>query len=1222
MSAPLNKEHIRQALLDQAESLFETAWGQPAKRGGKEWRAKDADNRKMDMRGTDRGLWHDFTSGQGGDLLDFVAVEFCGLEKARNDFPRVIAEAARLCGIATDQAPDLAQIEAKRRELDRAAQIEAEKEARRDAALIATLGGKVQRVEGTPAAAYLASRGLLTLSPDAGGYLPAMPKTPGLLHPERAALVIWARDDAGKITGGQRILILPDGSKAPEETRKPAFAKIGGTPARFPAMPGKEAEPLLIAEGPESALSVWQVTGLEAWAVFGASSWASAPVPLGRPVILCPDRDTPVGTFPPGSKEARDKESAARAFAEAVAFHLRRGADLRIAYAPEPEGSKRDLNDTLQRAGAEAVAQAIAEAVPATPAPDDTPPPPAPYHPPIEGDRDAYIAKHEATVAAFFEAVLPKVKARKAVAAAYAEIDPLDPARDAKMQAARRDVQERFGADYLPASKIGKPDAGPRWMLSGAQGIGKTTALLSALKRCEGMVSLVLMPDHGKTLQALSEFEALPAPGGPVAVHLLGRGKQDAGQPEGVTMCRLSALADKLSKDGVAVRSTLCPACPSQGQCGYHKQENRIERLASEPAGVVIFAPQEYAMLPIPGKVTPDLVAYDEASRKQWVTPREINLEALSEPLAFDGAPYAKSADAKAAAAADALAANLARLQPLKVAILHAFRDAPGAELDAMRARGFNSARIKEALADLSAFEDHAIKRTLKEAQEIGTFEGLATGKSGAVEARLERAIEGHAGKGVRALRALFEALAVEMETGRAGAVSVQKIGKAEGAGALAIYTLEKPHFTPETPLLHLDGTGAKDLAEAVLGPLEHFNFRVERKAHVTLATGRAFSNSSLCGDLRDKSPLTGKWAAEAAKLRAEVVAFCHSKPGFLVVGNKAVIEALLASGLSNPVAHFGALRGRNDWEAAPGVIVIGREEPSPEGVEKTARAYAARDSEPFQSIAGDKWHKQGRAVRMADGSNPVIEVSCHPNRWADLVLRQIRDAEILQALDRARLIFLEEPKPVFILGETVADVTVSECLKWIDLKQGGERVAQAMERFGVLPLSSREALRLLPALWKSEKTARCDIAPEAETVARLLRHFPNNTLLFGKGRIKDATLCEYQAAPKEGGRSRLHRALVVAPPADARAKLEALTGPLQHFALVPEWEALRAHIADREERAAIAEYDGGLDRPTAELVAIGRAMPTPANAPEPPPAIELQAVTALTRVVNDRWAG
>jgi len=178
------------------------------------------------------------------------------------------------------------------------------------------------------------------------------------------------------------------------------------------------------------------------------------------------------------------------------------------------------------------------------------------------------------------------------------------------------------------------------------------------------------------------------------------------------------------------------------------------------------------------------------------------------------------------------------------------------------------------------------------------------------------------------------------------------------------------------------------------------------------------------------------------------------------------------------------------------------------------------------------------------------------------------------------------------------------------------------MERFGVLPLSSREALRLLPALWKSEKTARCDIAPEAETVARLLRHFPNNTLLFGKGRIKDATLCEYQAAPKEGGRSRLHRALVVAPPADARAKLEALTGPLQHFALVPEWEALRAHIADREERAAIAEYDGGLDRPTAELVAIGRAMPTPANAPEPPPAIELQAVTALTRVVNDRWAG
>jgi hypothetical protein len=292
--------------------------------------------------------------------------------------------------------------------------------------------------------------------------------------------------------------------------------------------------------------------------------------------------------------------------------------------------------------------------------------------------------------------------------------------------------------------------------------------------------------------------------------------------------------------------------------------------------------------------------------------------------------------------------------------------------------------------------------------------------------------------------------------------------------------------------------------------------------------------------------------------------------------------------------------------------------------VEKTARAYAARDSEPFQSIAPGNWHKASRAVRMADGSNPMIEVSYHPNRWADLVLRQIRDAEILQAVDRPRLIFLEEPKPVFILGETVADVTVSECLKWTDLKQGGERVAQALERFGVLPLSSREAVRLFPSLWKSEKTARLDIAPEAETVARLLRHFPNNTLLFGKGRNKEATLCEYQAEAKEGGRSRLHRALIMAPPDQARAKLEALTGPLRTFALVPEWEALRAYIADREERAAIAEYEGGLDRDAAELVALGFpvSLPAPANAPAAPRDAEVQPAPSLPRAANDRWSG
>ena len=172
---------------------------------------------------------------------------------------------------------------------------------------------------------------------------------PGLAvrSPDAASLVVWARDADGAIQGGQRILIDTDGAPLDSDVRKPAFGAISGVPARFAARDGKLARgPLVIAEGPESALAAWAATGLETWAVFGVSGFAAAPVPGDREVILAPDRDAP-------------ESPAGRAFRQAVAEHLERGRNLKVAMAPEPSGSKSDLNDTLQRAGLAEVRAAI-----------------------------------------------------------------------------------------------------------------------------------------------------------------------------------------------------------------------------------------------------------------------------------------------------------------------------------------------------------------------------------------------------------------------------------------------------------------------------------------------------------------------------------------------------------------------------------------------------------------------------------------------------------------------------------------------------------------------------------------------------------------------------------------------------------------------------------------------------------------------------------------------
>ena len=290
------------------------------------------------IKGNKRGHWKDFATGEGGDILDLVAVYLCGLSKAVDDFPAVLEAAARWAGIAVEEV-DRAEIDRRRIQRDRAAAAETAREAARKAATLADIIARVQPVEGTPAAAYLASRRITSWPEGALAHLPGEP----------AALIVWAKDDAGKIAGGQRIFVTKAGERALDcdgaKLPKKGFGTIAGFPARFSG----SDDCLCVAEGPETALSVWAATGAEVWAVFGWTGFKAAPLPLDRPVVFFPDRD-PMGP-------------AANGFDDAVAHHLVQGVDLWIAIAPEPDGSKSDLNDTHQRAGLEAVREALEAAI-------------------------------------------------------------------------------------------------------------------------------------------------------------------------------------------------------------------------------------------------------------------------------------------------------------------------------------------------------------------------------------------------------------------------------------------------------------------------------------------------------------------------------------------------------------------------------------------------------------------------------------------------------------------------------------------------------------------------------------------------------------------------------------------------------------------------------------------------------------------------------------------
>lgn len=1145
MNAPrFNRDFVKAALIDRAGDLFREVWGEPEQAAGREWRAKASNAVAMIMQEPDRGLWTDHRTGDGGDLFDLIARQFCGLDHAKSDFPRVLGAAAAWAGLSPDAEIDREALKRRKADRDRTAQIEARAEADAKAALIELIKDHAQAAPGTPAEAYLKRRGIDALPAHGLAYAPPLRPQKALLHPRHAALIAWAIDDRGKITGGQRILIQPDGSPAPEKTRKPAFGEIQGHPARFPAK--IEGGALYVCEGPETALSVWAATGAEVWAVFGSSGWQAAPLPMGRQIILCPDRDA-------------DGSPAQIAFAKAVAHHVAAGLNIWIATAPEPQGSKADLNDTLQRAGIEAVRDALAAAQDARP---------KPYHTAPEGDRAQAIAAHGETVRAFFAQALPLIRATKKVQIEAEGLDPDAPDYQRRYRQIREAARDCFGLDVLPGKTIGKAQKAPRVMLTGAQGVGKTRALIEALTDAAGVVSLCLFPTHGKAAEACRDY-AKASRSGPVGLHLKGRGAQDPARPDR-TMCLIPEAAEALAKRGVNVRGTLCERCPLADRCGYLEQERELKRLAASPEGVAVFAPHDYAFLPLPGSVKPDLIAFDEAPRGQGVDDAVITVDALGRGLTYEGRARVKSRIKDAEARADALADELSLIRPAMIAQRDAWQaDRTGAGVYAeLTAKGWTADRFRDARGALSQFEAASI------AQDVDAAAWATQGDGNAFGRKVTRLAEDQQTRITQALGRLFDAVAHEIEVGLAAPVAVVfEDGRDGQADALRIAYVRAVSFSKSAPFLHLDGTGDHDMAEAVFGPMRLERHRVERLATVTQVIGKSFSNQSITGKNKRGELIGGNVSWQAPALRRDLIAFAHAKPSALVVGNKAAIDALKAEGLQNPTAHFGDLRGRNDWEDLAEVILVGREQPSPQAVELKARAFASQAGVPFQPIGA--YIKTPRALRMRDAPPLPIKILHHPDPWADRVLSQIREAEALQAIDRVRPMF--KPVTVYALGELCLDLTVDAVNRWAELKAGGDRIARTIAQAGVLPLSPRDAERLLPQIWTRSSADR-ELKPLKNMVetamqdsAQQVSQIANSIPYLHPGTLIGASLIEYRTAPKDGRRAgNAARALVWGPLSEARAKIEAVAGELAAFAVVREWEPVADALDAAEERAAI----------------------------------------------------
>jgi hypothetical protein len=180
-------------------------------------------------------------------------------------------------------------------------------------------------------------------------------------------------------------------------------------------------------------------------------------------------------------------------------------------------------------------------------------------------------------------------------------------------------------------------------------------------------------------------------------------------------------------------------------------------------------------------------------------------------------------------------------------------------------------------------------------------------------------------------------------------------------------------------------------------------------------------------------------------------------------------------------IAHFGNIRGTNEFEDHEAVIILGGEQPSPRDAERRAMAIWYDTKQPIRCFPpGPKGQAQYpyrlRSYTIRDGGRCQVRVRVHPDRRVQAVVEQTREAEMIQAIDRLRLIHSTREKTVYVLCNIPLDIPVDELVTWRELV-GDSRLADALaaceERgWDVLPLAPNKLNHLFPELWGTARAA------------------------------------------------------------------------------------------------------------------------------------------------------
>jgi putative DNA primase/helicase len=219
-------------------------------------------------------------------------------------------------------------------------------------------------------------------------------------------------------------------------------------------------------------------------------------------------------------------------------------------------------------------------------------------------------------------------------------------------------------------------------------------------------------------------------------------------------------------------------------------------------------------------------------------------------------------------------------------------------------------------------------------------------------------------------------------------------------------------------------------------------------------------------------------------------------RPGkVLVIGQLGLEVALVGGDLpaNVEVAHFNNVAGLNDWSSVALLIVVGRTEPSPGTVERTARAlFGCEIAEvPPDDKGAVRYPHIVRGIRLRDGTGAAVQGGQHPDPRAEEVRLAICESGLIQAVGRGRGVnrTADDPLLIDILTNVVLPIEVDELTTWAAIQPG---YAEIMRARGAVPLGCADMALAYPDLFPSRSAAHMALTREN------LSQTPIDTFLIG----------------------------------------------------------------------------------------------------------------------------